>query len=613
MTQTYFPFFTYLLVGGLAPMIAQAAQPPAAQPSMTVTATRTQRASDLASTTVITRQMLEQRQINSVEDALRGLAGINITNSGGLGQNTSVFIRGTESDQVLVMIDGIRVGSTTVGVTAFQDIPIYEIDSIEVIRGPRSSLYGTEAMGGIIHIHTRKAAQNTMQPEFSAGIGSHLRYFTSGGVSGQLDNSWYNINITHQESRGFNACNGGFESGCFAIDPDDDNHRNESGSIRLGHRFGDVLTLEATGFVSEGKTSFDGGPFSGNNLDFYQQVVGGSAIWDVNDFWTMTLRGGQSEDRGNNKFDRTFVSFFNTERISASMQNDFAITDDHLLSLGYDFLRDRVESTTAFTESARNNHAVFTQYQGRYDALDWVLGYRSDFNDQFNQFNTWNAAVGYQLPWDFKLTFAFGKAFKAPTFNELYFPGFGNAGLKPERSRSFELGLKGDHFGVNWAINGYYTYIDDLIAFDSFFLPENISQARIRGIEAMIASQWQGFDINLQLTHLNPENRESGGNSGKLLPRRAESTLRLDVDRRFGDVGVGVTVNGEGRRFDDLANTNKVSGFVTLDIRGEYQLHQDLLLQAKVNNLLNKHYQTVAGFNTDDLNFFFTLRYRPSF
>ena len=587
-------------------------------PPLTVTATRTEQSTFLASTTVITREDIERLQVQSIEQALRGVAGINIANQGGLGKTTSIFLRGTESDHVLVLIDGVKVGSVTTGASAFQFIPISEVEQIEVVRGPRSSLYGSEAIGGIIHIHTRRGADSRVKLSLSAGTGSHDHYRYSAGLSGNIQDSWYNIHASHEQSHGFNACSSGLTFGCFADEPDDDGFRNEAGSVRLGHRFSDWLTVEGHALYSDGDTQFDGSSLSGNQADFVQQIIGGQIKIKPLDFWTVVLKGGESRDRERDKFNSVDVSHFNSQRISFSAQNDFAITDDHLLTLGYDYLDDRVDSSTAFAVTGRKNQAVFSQYQGNFAQHQIILGVREDFNEQFGNYTTWNAAWGYAFTNGIELSASYGTAFKAPTFNELYFPNFSNPNLDPERSESYEVGVQGSHDWGHWSLNGYLTNINDLIALDSTFIPQNISKARILGLEAIAGTELYGFTLQAQYSLMKPENLAQGSNHGNLLSRRAEQVFRLDIDRHFGPygwvgpIGLGATVIAEGRRFDDLANTRRVAGFVTLDLRAEYEIIEQLVVQAKVNNILDKQYQTVAGFNTDGLNVFFNIKYSPS-
>ena len=590
---------------------------------LTVTSTRTSQSSKLVSTTLITREDIERLQINTIEEALRGIAGINITNAGGLGKLTAISLRGTESDHVLVLIDGIRVGSASVGQTAFEHLPISEIESIEVVRGPRSSLYGSEAIGGIIHIHTRRGAATTVKPTFSVGTGSHDRQRYSVGVSGSTADSWYNLNLSHEESSGYNSCSS--FSACFTVEPDDDGYRNESGSVRLGHRFTDWLLAEGHILYSDGDTEFDADFTTGNQSDFIQQVIGGQVKIQPTDFWGVTLKAGESRDRLKTNYNGAFLSHFNTERLSLSVQNDIRIGEDHLLTLGYDYLNDRVDAMyvdtiffngfNGFDETSRHNHAFFAQYQGNFYNHELVLGIREDNDEQFGQHTTWNAAWGYQFSNGFNVSAAYATAYKVPNFIDLYTPFdpanffFGNPDLQPERSRSYELGIGGQHQWGQWSVNSYVTYIRNLIQYVFATRgPQNVDKARILGLEMIVGTQLYGFDINASLTLLEPEDRSSA-NKGDVLPNRAEQIFRFDVDRTIGSFGLGATVIAEGHRFDAFGN--RAAGFVTLDLRAEYEIIDNLIVQAKVNNVLDKHYQTVAGFDQDNLNLFFTLRYSP--
>ncbi|GFO72635.1 vitamin B12 transporter [Bathymodiolus japonicus methanotrophic gill symbiont] len=579
---------------------------------LTVTATRSEHDSRLVSSTVITRQDIERKQLNTIEQALHGVAGINITNTGGLGKTTSIFMRGTESDHVLALIDGVRAGSATTGGAAWQHLPISEIESIEVIRGPKSSIYGADAVGGIIHIHTRNAtsSDSTVTPAFTAGVGTYAHYKLGAGVSGAVDKAWYNVHISYQQSEGFNSCAGAFGFGCFTNEPDRDGYENYAGTLRLGYQLTDWLTIEGHALYSGGETEFDGSFV--NKTDFGQLTYGGKATIQAMDFWRIDLTGGESQDNSTNFLNGTKKSVFDTSRVSFSALNNFSITDKHLISLGYDFQNDSIDSTTSYAETSRYNHAVFIQYQGELANNQFTLAYRSDFNQQFGQNSTWNASWGYAFDNGILVSASYGTAFKAPTFNELYFPGFGNSNLNPEKSESYEIGVSGEHFDWEWSLNGYLTYIDNLIAFDSaIFAPNNISKARIMGIEAIMAGRFYGFDLQLNYSALNPKSLDSA-TFGNILPRRAQQIFRFDIDRQFGNASVGTTLNVEGHRFDDLQNTRYIDGFVTWDLRAEYQFFEQVVLQGAINNILNTQYQTVAGYNTLGLNVFFNVRYTPS-
>jgi len=578
-----------------------------------VTATRTAQTADasLASVTVITRKDIERQQARSIQDLLRGVPGVSISNSGGAGKNTSVFMRGTESDHVLVMIDNIKVGSATSGTTAFENIPIEQIDRIEIVRGPRSSLYGSEAIGGVIHIFTRKGDSGGLKPNFGFGGGSYGTLEGSIGLSQRGTQGWLNMNASGIGTKGFNACTGSDTAGCFTYEPDRDGYRNVAGSMRAGYRFLNGLEIDASFMHSAGKTEYDGSFF--NKAILAQQVLGGTARYSPMDFWRINLIAGRSRDDSDNFLGTAFQSRFNTERDTVTLLNDFTVAKNQLLTIGTDYQNDHVKSTEAFTVNSRTNWGVFSQHQATVAKHDIQLSLRHDDNQQFGSHVTGGTGWGYPITENIRLLANFGSAFKAPTFNELYFPNFSNPNLRPEDSRSYELGTRGKADWGNWSLNAYETHIDQLIAYDSsIFAPANIDKARIRGLEGVLSAQIKGWQFNTNLTLLDPINRSSGPDRGNILPRRAEQSFRLDADRQFGQYyKLGAMLLVEGERYDDLANTRKLNGYVKFDLRAEYILNKNWRLQGRIENLFNEHYQTAAFFNQPGRNFFAMVRYQP--
>ena len=595
---------------GSSHLYSMAANAAAIEPVI-VTATRTAQTVDdsLASVTVITHQEIEQLQAQSLQDLLRGVAGLSIANNGGAGKITSVFMRGTESDHVLVLIDGVKAGSATTGSTAFQDIPVAQIERIEIVRGPRSSLYGSEAIGGVIQIFTRKG-QGPIKPSFSVSAGSYGAYNTQAGVAGGNETSWFSANLSDLNTKGFNACNGTSSAGCFTVEPDRDGYHNAAASLRGGYRFANGVEAELNALSSKGNVQYDGSYV--NESSSVQQVVGGRVRLSPAQDWLMTLAAGQSRDESDNFKDSSFMSRFNTQRNSATWQNDITVGNDRLLTLGLDRQNDSVDSTTAYVVNSRNNTGLFTQYQGAVGVYDMQVSLRRDDNEQFGNHTTGGLAFGAKLSNALRGTLSYGTAFKAPTFNELYFPGYGNANLRPEESRSFEIGVASKGEMGRWSLNAYETHIDELIAFDaSTFAPNNLDQARIHGLEAMWGFNVSSWAINTNLTLLDPENRASGANYGKVLPRRAKESLRVDADRTLGAYQIGASVRAEGQRYDDLSNNSKLGGYTTIDLRTGYDLAKAWQLQGRIENLLDKKYETAAFYNQPGRSLYVTLRYQP--
>jgi vitamin B12 transporter len=582
-----------------------------------VTATRTAQTADasLAPVTVITRSDLERLQAHSLQDVLTGLPGISITNSGGPGKSTSVFLRGASGTQLLVLIDGIKVGSATTGITAFEQIPVDEIDRIEIVRGPRSSLYGSEAIGGVIQVFTRKGTK-ALTPSFSVGGGTYDTWQGQGGVSGSAGEAWYSTSLSGFFTNGINACrdSGSPFSGCGANEPDKDGYWNSSGSIRAGYRFDNGAELSADWLRSYSDSKYDGS-FQNHSKEV-QQLIGASARLPQWGIWQPTFTIGQSEDRSSDyQPDDTLAGRFNTQRNTASWQNDFMLAARQQITAGADYLQDHIVSTTDYTTTSREDIGGFAQYQGGFGNSDVQLSVRGDHNQQFGDHYTGGGAWGYSFGRDLRIVASYGTAFRAPSFNELYFTDpfgdTGNPNLRPEQSRSGELGLSGRPGIWNWALNTYQTNIDDLIAsLPPNFVPENVASARIRGVEAQLGAHWNHWRGQFYASYLDARDR-TNGDSNHLLPRRAQQTARLDIDRDFHRFNVGSTLNASGRRFDDLGNTQSLGGYATVDLRGGWQIDRCWLLQAQLSNLFDKHYETVQYFNQPGRAVFFTLRYHP--
>jgi vitamin B12 transporter len=370
------------------------------------------------------------------------------------------------------------------------------------------------------------------------------------------------------------------------------------------------LEVESNFMQSAGKTQFDGSYV--DKAVLMQQVVGGTIRYAPTDLWNFNLTAGSSREDTDNFLGTAFRSRFNTTRNTVSVLNGFTVAKDQLLTIGMDYQRDHVKSTEAFTVLSRTNWGVFAQHQAALAAHNLLFSIRHDDNQQFGSHVTGGAGWSYPLSDKFLLVANFGSAFKAPTFNELYYPGFSNASLRPEDSRSFEFGTRGRTDWGNWSLNAYETRIDHLIAYDaSIFAPANIDQARIRGLEGVFNTQIKDWQLNTNLTFLEPVNRSSGPDRGNILPRRAEQSFRIDIDRQFGQYALGAMLLVEGRRYDDLANTRKLDSYAKFDLRAEYILSKHWRLQGRIDNLFNERYETAAFYNQAGRSFFAMVRYQP--
>jgi len=598
-----------ILILGFYPWTNVAAQQ--TLPEVVVTATRTAQTVDesVASVTVITREEIDNSLALTVPELLRGVPGLHIINNGGLGKPSSVFMRGTESDHVLVLVDGLKVGSATAGTVPLHHFPLAQIERIEIVRGPRSSLYGSEAIGGVIQIFTRQGKGQKPKMTFSGGYGADNTYQLAGGLSGSTENSWYSLFGEHLQTDGFNDCQGSETAGCFTIEPDDDGYQNTSYSVRLGHRFGKSLNMEAFALRTDGHTEYDSS--FDNEADFSQQLIGLKADYAASESWLMNLNLGQSLDEMDSFGHNSPTSFFNTERTTGSVQSNFLFSNENTLTIGYDYQKDKVDSSTAYTLTSLDNQGFFAEYQSQSGRSDWVMGLRQDDNEQFGKHTTGNIGLGYTLNSDTRLLLSYGTAFKAPSFNELYFPNFGNPNLVPEESDSVEMGFMGTQPFYEWSLNAYYTKIDQLIAtnFDAAtgrYFADNINKAKITGIDGALNFRNGGWEFNTTFSWLKPEDEATG----QLLPRRPESSFMVELAEKRGPARLGVSWLAESHRYDDAANTRRLDSYSILNFTSEYQLNQDWALRVRMENALDEEYETAAFYNTQGRFWFVSLHYQ---
>jgi len=587
-----------------------------------VTGTRTAVTVDqsLSAVDVIDRDEIERSQAHSLPQLLRGRAGINLVNQGGLGKLTTLFLRGTESDHTLVLVDGVRIGSSTSGLTALQDIPVDSIDRIEIVRGPRSSLYGSEAIGGVIQIFTRREKSGT-RARVRMGAGRHGLREASAGVDLASTRGWFGVDGSWQHDDGINACRGTGAptyAGCGVAvpDPDRDGYRDAALSLRGGIHATDTLTLEANALRSEGRNAYDSNPDFGlaDNSETVQQVLVGKLRYAPGSRITLQLTAGRNIDTSWNFIGDVFNDRFDSRRDSAGLQGDIELRSGQLLTLGYDWLRDGGSVASPFSSyaAARGNRAGFAQYQGRFGRNDLQAAVRHDDNDQFGSHDTGSVAWGVDATHGLRFTASSGTAFKAPTFNELYYPFYGNPDLRPETSRSIEAGVAQRLSTWHWQLNAYQTTIDDLITYDTtLFAANNLDSARVRGVELTAGATLEGWDVSAQATFADARNRSAGMNLDNVLPRRARQSARVDLDRAFGGWHVGGSWIAEGGRWDDVANTLHVGGFATLDLRAQFDVARDWAVQSEVRNVFDRAYETAAFYNQPGREFAVSVRWQP--
>ena len=589
--------------------------------SVVVTATRTAQTQDqaLAPVTVIDRAEIDRLQPASIAELLRGTPDLQLSNNGGPGKATTMFLRGTESDHVLVLVDGLKIGSATAGLASIQDIPVDQIERIEIVRGPFSSLYGSEALGGVIQIFTRHG-QGPFKPSASIGVGSYRHVDATAGFSGSLGQGWYALQASHENTDGINSCRLGAAeafAGCFADQSDRDGYRNNALSLRGGYKFSSAWNGDAQFLRTQGHNEYDGS--TSDSADTVTQVAGGKLRFSPSENVDVKLNVGQTADRSTDYLQGQYADRFDTRRDLGSLQTDIG-AGGGLYTVGFDFQRDTLTSSQDFARDHRINRGLFGQWQQTFGAQSLQASVRRDDNSQFGGKNTGSVLYGYDLSKTLRVTASVVTAYKAPTFNELYYPNYGNAGLRPEKSQNIELGVRGTPLWGEWSINAFRNNISDLISYDGtltdaqhpFGQPNNIDHARIRGAEGSIGATLAGWAVKANATWLDPRNNADGFNQGNVLPRRARRFGSLDADHTFGAFSVGGTWFVSSERYDDVGNRHRLGGYTLTDLRLAYALAPDWKLQLALKNIFDKNYETARYYNQPGRNFMLTVKWQPA-
>jgi vitamin B12 transporter len=560
------------------------------------------RAESSSASTVFTRADIDRLQPSGIVDLLGRVPGVQVAQSGGRGSLPGIFVRGLQASQTLVLVDGVRIANATSADSNLQYLSVDQIERVEVLRGSRSVIHGADAMGGVIQIFTRRADEEGTQGRIELSTGSNQRWQRSMGVSGAHQQTRFALGASLDESRGIDRTRGSFDS-----DADHDAYRNRSFTLSFSHQFSEGLEAGFSAMDSQGKNEYDN-PFgrfdpSTSTLvgqrpysDFQLSNVAAFVETRPSDTWKSRLELGHSENRETSADTlSTEGSVFNTYRDSLSWQNTLRLDSANSLLAGVDLSQDRVASSTAFEQDSRWNRAVFVQHSYQGELFATQMGWRHDQNQQYGGQGTWSAAMTWFAGADDDVVLSYSEGFRAPTFNDLYYPDFSNPNLTPEHSRTYELQWRsrvGESTQLETSV--YRTELRDAIVLDSDYRPQNIGAARVNGFESALRQQWLGWDSNLSLAVIDPRDRDTG----HTLSRRARRTASLDLDRHFDRLGLGLTWQAVSTSYNDAANQQPIGGYALLGLRGSWQATPELVLNVKVDNLFDRQYsRTLYSFD----------------
>jgi vitamin B12 transporter len=583
------------------------------QDTIIVTSTRYEEpaSSALSPVVVVTSEDISRMQATSFADIARTLPDIQLFINGGRGQQSKIQVRGGNSTDVLVLINGLKINTAYDGAAYIERIPVHMIERIEYIRGVRASLYGSQASAAVINIITRPGF-NEDNIHVKAGYGSYKNRHASASFKHSVgENGEIKLALGTEKEKGYNVHpldglnNGdhhGFQGTNFMAD-----YQHKLGNFTI---FGDFM-------FNQTKSQFDnsyisewdghGHEYDMNRFDNYSFELGGKYDGEIYKS-RLSLNYQKTDDYEQimlnpfreKKSDNTPIY---TRTTSINWTNELAACDYLTLAGGVDYRREHLRpSSKAYYTRIEPQHPLIHDtglyLMGQFDAagVQAELSGRYDHNTQYGAHFTYQGGLGYTFLDDFKIGLRYGTSFRAPTFMELYYPFVGSGDLKPENSNSLELMLKGDHRSLDWRISLFKNhYKDRIIYFYETFSYKNIAKADIKGIEAEIGFELWGIKNTLNGSIKSAKDKTSH-NDVPYIPRRdfkwtlLGSVYDFDLSASFQAYSSRYATDG-GKR---------LGGYGIFNLGVGYNITRNFKLSVKADNIFDRRYEYARGYKTPE-------------
>lgn len=561
-----------------------------------VTASRSQQDKflSLSATEVIGKAEIEAIQPQNITELLNTVAGLTVTNLGGPGQSSSVFIRGTESNHTLILVDGVRVGSATLGTTSFSSMSVGLIERIEVVKGPRGALWGSDAIGGVIQIFTKKLKSG--EGYVSGSVGSHGFWKTEAAIGLGNESNSLTFSAAKEESDGINATD-------YSGQEDEDGYERKSFSINGQSQLSDELSLNLVSRYEKGGSQYDNkwGGSDENQHKNYSVKVGGaynSGKLLVETFIAKSQdQGGTFSGSANPKV----VSEITTKRDQFNLVGDYSLNDKTSVVTGFDWYEERVSNSgLAYAKDKRIARGAFVQARHQQDKFLFEGAVRKDDIQGLDKETTYNLSVGYQLDNDWLVSLSKGTGFKAPTFNDLYWPGAGNPELKPENVESTDILVRNQFENGSVEVSIYDSEIENLIDWapnaQGVWQPENIDNATAKGVDLTVSLQTGALSHSLAAGYVDTEDKATG----KQLRRRPKVTATYTLGYQLDEVTANLTLDYRG---NSQGSSERLSSALLTNLSLSYDITNELSVTGKVNNLFDKDYVVAEHYFTDGVNY----------
>ena len=577
--------------------------------TLVVTANRFQQPVNtvLAPTDVVTREDIQRWQSKDLNDVMRRLPGVDIAQYGGIGQSSSLFVRGTEARHVLVLIDGVPMARAGIGnAIDIGQIPVSLVQRIEYIRGPRSAVYGSGAIGGVVNIITMSDDERA---QINAGMGTNGYQNYDGAINQRFGDTMVTAAGAYQTTKGFNVQ----PDSTYADDSDRDGYRNKLFWGGVQHKFNDSVSGFFRGYGYSSNTDYDQG--SGGYAGGGDESQNYTQSWDTGLNYHSGIYSSQLianyqhlKNYNYNAQDGRYAasaSLDNMEQRYIQWGNNVEVGHGSV-SGGVDWKQEKLQSSgTSSTDIyKRDTTGLYLTGQQQIDKVTLEASGREDHDEQFGWHGTWQTAAGWEFVDDYRVTLSYGTGFLAPSLGQQFgaerFGIASNPNLKPEESKQWEAGLEGLTGPLDWRLSTYRYEINNLIDYDNSAY-YNVKSATIKGLE------WTGnvttgpVDHHLTLQYIDPRDDETN----KVLARRAKQQVKYELTGQIYDLGWNVAYQYLGQRYDNAydattytSHTVKLGGVSVWDIGLSYPMTSHLTVRGKIANLFDKDYETAYGYQT---------------
>lgn len=582
-------------------LLAQNQRAPALSETV-VTATRTaQPLSDLvADVSIVDRESIERSGATGLGDLLARLPGVEMSRNGGPGTTTSLFLRGAESRFTAVYIDGVRMDSQSTGGAAWESIPLGLIDRIEVLRGPAGAVYGSDALGGVIQIFTKRGEKG-FAPFVSVGVGNRGTTKLEAGVSGASGTVDYALGLLRDESDGFNA------RPIAGQNPDKDGYRKTAGNARVGVQLNSVHRLEGTLMVGDTNSGYDSGLGKDDRALRTMHALG--LNWQAQ--WSSAYKTKFSVTDSRDEYETKPSVYLSDTRLRGYLfQNEWR-EGAHLVTAALERREDHLENNPIDRDRSQNGVALGYGYNAGGHTVQ--VNVRHDEDSEFGGKGTGSVAYGYAITPQWRATASVGTAFRAPTLYQR-FGQYGVASLRPESARNAELGLRYAQGDSSFSAVAYRNRVTNLI---SFACPPrqtqgcyaNTARAEYKGVTLAASHRLGPMQLHGSLDVQRPRDLDTG----KQLARRAKHHGTFGADTVVAGWTLGAEVQASGRRYDydTVGNTNVLGGYTLINLYASTRIARDYTLLARVDNLTDKDYQLARNYATAGRTLFVGLKWAP--